>query len=203
MGDFMQELTSDFKSIMGNTLPIIILVSVMAIVLRLYFLKISHKKIHFSKEVPNLFFMIYILCLFQIVTSQDISGMHGINIDFFSELTRYEIGTRLFYRNIIGNIVLFMPFSFFIAHIFKVRSHLIMYLFTLLISLTIETTQLYIGRAFDVDDIILNVIGGIIGFLIYNLINKVIFKNINKERKDIIIAFLLVIIVLGIFMIIF
>jgi hypothetical protein len=48
MGDFMQELTSDFKSIMGNTLPIIILVSVMAIVLRLYFLKKSHKKIHFS-----------------------------------------------------------------------------------------------------------------------------------------------------------
>ena len=30
-----------------------------------------------------------------------------------------------------------------------------------------------------------------------------IIKNINKERKDIIIAFLLVIIVLGIFMIIF
>ena len=199
----MQELTNDFKSIMGNTLPIIILVSVMAIFLRVYILKKSNKKIHFSKELPNLFFLIYILCLFQIVTSQDISGMHGINTDFFSELTRYEIGTRLFYRNIIGNIVLFVPLSFFIAHIFKVKSHLIMYLFTLLISLTIETTQLYIGRAFDVDDIVLNVIGGIIGFLAYNLVSKIIFKNINKEKKDIIIAFLLIIIVLGIFVIIF
>lgn len=199
----MYELTNDFKSIMGNTLPIIILVSVMAISLRIYFLKKSNKKIHFSKEIPNLFFMIYILCLFQIVTSQDISGINGINIDFFSELTRYEVGTRLFYRNIIGNIVLFIPFSFFIAHIFKVRSHLIMYLFTLLISLTIETTQLYIGRSFDVDDILLNVIGGIIGFLIYNFVSKVVFKNINKEKKDIIIAFLLVIVVLGVFIIIF
>ena len=84
----MNELTNDFKSIMGNTLPIIILVSVMAIVLRIYFLKKSNKKIHFSKEIPNLFFMIYILCLFQIVTSQDISGASGINIDFFTELTR-------------------------------------------------------------------------------------------------------------------
>ena len=92
---------------------------------------------------------------------------------------------------------------FHTAHIFKLKSHLIMYLFTLLISLTIETTQLYIGRAFDVDDIILNVIGGIIGFLIYNFVTKVIFKNINKEKKDIIIAFLLVIVVLGIFIIIF
>ena len=199
----MHELTNDFKSIMGNTLPIIILVSVMAISLRIYFLKKSNKKIHFSKEIPNLFFMIYILCLFQIVTSQDISGINGINIDFFSELTRYEVGTRLFYRNIIGNIVLFIPFSFFIAHIFKVKNHLIMYLFTLLISLTIETTQLYIGRSFDVDDILLNVIGGIIGFLIYNFVSKIVFKNINKEKKDIIIAFLLVIVVLGVFIIIF
>lgn len=199
----MNELTNDFKSIMGNTLPIIILVSVMAIFLRIYFLNKTNKKIHFSKEIPNLFFMIYILCLFQIVTSQDTSGFHGINTEFFQELTRYEIGTKLFYRNIIGNIVLFIPFSFFIAHIFKVKSHLIMYLFALLISLTIETTQLYIGRAFDVDDIILNVIGGIFGFLIYNFITKVIFKNISKEKKDIIIAFLLVIVVLGIFIIIF
>lgn len=199
----MYELTNDFKSIMGNTLPIIILVSVMAISLRIYFLKKSYKKIHFSREIPNLFFMIYILCLFQIVTSQDISGINGINIDFFSELTRYEVGTRLFYRNIIGNIVLFIPFSFFIAHIFKVKNHLIMYLFTLLISLTIETTQLYIGRSFDVDDILLNVIGGIIGFLIYNFVCKVVFKNISKEKKDIIIAVLLVIIVLGVFIITF
>ena len=199
----MHELTNDFKSIMGNTLPIIILVSVMAIILRIYFLKKTNKKIHLYKEVPNLFFLIYILCLFQIVTSQDISGTHGINTDFFQELTRYEFGTRLFYRNIIGNIVLFIPFSFFIAHIFKVRSHLIMYLFALLISLTIETTQLYIGRAFDVDDILLNVIGGIIGFLIYKFVTKFILKSISKEKKDVIIAFLLVIVVLGIFIIIF
>ncbi len=199
----MQELTNNFKNIMGNTLPIIILVSVLAISLRVYILKKNNKKIHFSKEIPNLFFMIYILCLFQIVTSQDVSGVHGINTEIFEELTRYEIGTKLFYRNVIGNIVLFMPFTFFIAHIFKVNSRIILYLFTLLISLTIETAQLYIGRAFDVDDIILNVVGGIIGYGIYNLVTKVIFKNINKEKKDIIIAFLLVIIVLGIFVIIF
>lgn len=199
----MHELTNDFKSIMGNTLPIIVLVSVIAIVLRIYMLKKNNKKIRFSKEVPNLFFLIYILCLFQIVTSQDVSGNHGINITFFEELTRYELGTRLFYRNIIGNIMLFVPFSFFIAHIFKVNNRWLVYLFTLLISLTVETTQLYIGRAFDVDDILLNVLGGIIGYAVYSLVSKVIFKKLSKETKDIIIAFLLVIVVMGIFVIIF
>jgi glycopeptide antibiotics resistance protein len=30
-----------------------------------------------------------------------------------------------------------------------------------------------IGRVFDIDDIILNVIGGLIGYLIYTLINSI------------------------------
>ena len=199
----MNELTNDFKGIIGHTLPIIILVSVMAIVLRIYVLKKNNKKIHLTNEIPNLFFLIYILCFFQIVTSQDVSGNHGINITFFQELTRYELGTRLFYRNIVGNIILFVPFSFFIAHIFKINNRWIVYLFTLLISLTVETTQLYIGRAFDVDDILLNVLGGIIGYSIYHLVSNVIFKNFSQEKKDIIIAFLLVIVVLGMLIIIF
>ena len=68
-------------------------------------MKKNNKRINLVKEIPNLFFLIYILCFFQIVTSQDVSGVHGININFFQELTRYEVGTPLFYRNIIGNIV--------------------------------------------------------------------------------------------------
>lgn len=38
---------------------------------------------------------------------------------------------------------------------------------SILVSLTIEVVQKYIGRSFDVDDIILNVVGGILGFLVY------------------------------------
>ena len=34
-------------------------------------------------------------------------------------------------------------------------------------SFIIEYVQLKIGRAFDIDDIILNVIGGLLGYLIY------------------------------------
>lgn len=38
-------------------------------------------------------------------------------------------------------------------------------------SVTVETTQLLIGRVFDIDDIILNIIGGIVGYGIYRLID--------------------------------
>ena len=40
-------------------------------------------------------------------------------------------------------------------------------------SLTIETTQLMIGRVFDIDDILLNIIGGILGHYLYIIILKI------------------------------
>ena len=42
-----------------------------------------------------------------------------------------------------------------------------MALMALLVSISIEIIQLVIGRVFDIDDIILNTIGGIIGFYLY------------------------------------
>ena len=70
---------------------------------------------------------------------------------------------------------------------------------TLIASLTIETVQYYIGRVFDIDDIILNLIGGILGFLVYigldAIKNKVkIFKN--DTVLDIIIIIILVLVIL-------
>ena len=35
---------------------------------------------------------------------------------------------------------------------------------------------MFIGRSFDIDDIILNVFGGLIGILIYNVFHRIYFK---------------------------
>ena len=43
----------------------------------------------------------------------------------------------------------------------------------MLVSLTIECVQLNIGRTFDIDDIILNTLGGLFGYLLYRVIEKV------------------------------
>ena len=40
-------------------------------------------------------------------------------------------------------------------------------------STTVEFVQLCIGRSFDVDDIILNALGSIIGFLLYVALNAI------------------------------
>ena len=60
---------------------------------------------------------------------------------------------------------------------------------TIITSGVIEYTQLKIGRTFDIDDIFLNLVGGIIGYLIYLFFNifeshlpkffsSILFKNI-------------------------
>ena len=120
--------------------------------------------------------------MFQIVTSQDVPGEHGINITLFKELTRYELGSRLFYKNIIGNIALFMPFGFFTSYYLKLdRKRFVLFL-TMVVSIVIEFIQLKIGRAFDVDDVILNVLGGFLGYVIYRIIDK-LFGNFDENIK--------------------
>ena len=55
---------------------------------------------------------------------------------------------------------------------------------TIIASTSIETVQMCIGRVFDVDDIILNLLGGILGYLLYIIIKKVgnILPNIFKSE---------------------
>ena len=55
---------------------------------------------------------------------------------------------------------------------------------SLLSSLSIEVVQHFIGRSFDIDDVILNVSGAIIGFIIYKflkLIREKLPKFLNKD----------------------
>jgi glycopeptide antibiotics resistance protein len=58
----------------------------------------------------------------------------------------------------------------------KHKNIIIVLIFVLLTSLGIETTQMYIGRSFDVDDIILNFAGGLVGYISFLIIKK-LFKE--------------------------
>lgn len=70
-----------------------------------------------------------------------------------------------------------------------------MLLLTFIVSLSIETIQLSIGRVFDVDDVILNVLGGLIGFILYKVLNKAIPDKLKKNWILNIIIIILIILV--------
>ena len=168
--------------------PMIIIFTVVIISIRIVYLIVHKEKFVFYKEMSMLAFLLYALLLFYVVTFQDVN--YGTN-NFvpFKEIFRYEFGSKVFMHNIIGNILLFIPFGYFVSHIMKTRKPFAMFIISVITSITIEFTQLKIGRTFDVDDIILNLIGSIIGYLFYVIIDTLerklpaffsstLFKNI-------------------------
>ena len=62
---------------------------------------------------------------------------------------------------------MFVPYGFFASYFTKSRKTTTSFLLILFASLSIEFTQLAIGRVFDIDDVLLNVVGGMIGYLVY------------------------------------
>lgn len=168
--------------------PMILIFTVVIVSIRIVYLIVHREKFVFYKEMLMLAFLLYALLLFYVVTFQDIN--YGTNNFIpFHEIFRYEFGSRVFIHNIVGNIILFIPFGYFVSHIMQTRKPYAMLTISLITSLVIEYTQLLIGRTFDVDDILLNVLGSTVGFLIYFIIdvleshmpkfvNTTIFKNI-------------------------
>ena len=75
------------------------------------------------------------------------------------------------------NIMLFIPVGIFMPVVIKrTRKYYIIVTPLLFISLLIEFIQYFTGRSSDIDDIIMNVIGGIIGYAIFKGLNC-LFKN--------------------------
>lgn len=159
----IQLLTDAIKDIW----PMLTIFLVVIISIRLMYIHNTSEKFVFYKEFFNMLFIIYALILFQLLTNTEINISSGINIVPFTEILRYEVGSTQFYLNVIGNILVFLPFGYFVSSYIKATrvSHIL--LITLITSFTIEFVQHYIGRSFDIDDILLNVVGAIIGFLLY------------------------------------
>ena len=146
------------------------------------------------KELLSLIFIIYILCLYHVVTFQDIN--YGVsNFIPFKEIFRYSIGSSKFIKNILGNILLFIPFGFFTSYFLKVNKIKAPIILTFITSFTIEIVQYYIGRVFDIDDIILNLIGGILGFFLYVSFNAIKAKLPKVFKSDLFLNILIIIII--------
>lgn len=160
------------KNILFNIWPMIIIMTVILSSIRITSIIKNREKFTLYDELLKLGFLIYIISLFYVVTFQDVSWSTS-NFIPFKEMFRYRIFSTMFFKNVIGNMIMFMPYGFFISYILKLNKKRIVLILSLLISVTIEITQLIIGRVFDVDDILLNVVGGLVGYLIYRIITKI------------------------------
>ena len=155
--------------------PSIVITAVIIVTLRVWYIIKNKTEFYLYHELIMFSFVVYIMCLFYVVTfPDDLSNYpHAFNLIPFKEMLRYDLMSRLFIKNVLGNLVMFMPLGFYSAYIVKVYKLRYITIFVAIVSLTIEFTQLAIGRVFDIDDIMLNIVGGCAGFYIYLLMHKI------------------------------
>ncbi len=113
--------------------------------------------------------------------------VYRYNLRPFSEIGRYfkymdSIGYEFFFLNILGNVIAFVPYGILLPIMMKhFRSFVSILINGLLFTVCIETVQLMFRvGSFDVDDIIMNISGIIIGYFIYKIVR---FINKRIENK--------------------
>lgn len=101
----------------------------------------------------------------------------GINLEPFRTIRRYlKTANRDLIRiNIVGNIVMFVPWGLGLPLLWKrFQSVWKVTIMSFIFPVFIESVQIFVGRSVDVDDIILNFTGGVMGGLLYLIIRSVI-----------------------------
>ncbi len=101
------------------------------------------------------------------------------NLVLFREIRRFlkyrdVLGLPAVLINVVGNVVVFIPYSCGLSLLFKrMQSFSGAVLVSFATSLLAETMQLILRvGCFDVDDLLLNTIGGCIGYLAYLLLRQ-------------------------------
>jgi len=132
-------------------------------------------------------FICYILLLIKILFLSRISHLEhrSINLIPFYSIMEYISGRSanikaFAFSNVVGNIVIFIPLGTYLS-LFKNDKRVITnLLFIFIVSLFVEIIQGLLGiGASDIDDIILNCLGGLIGILGY----KFLLFILRDEKK--------------------
>lgn len=133
------------------------------------------KKPHLSNFVLGFCSLIYFWMLIKIILLKNGFTNQGYKINFilFDFINQYyDHGlSQTLLINILGNIALFIPLSIILLNYFKSLTYSNVIFTNFITSLSFELIQLATGwGVFDVDDIFLNTLSGIIGLVIYHLI---------------------------------
>lgn len=193
----LKPISNTIQGVINFTWPMVIISVIILVSFRICYLIKSQQKIVLYKELSMLIFGIYILCLFQVVTFQDDVSWATNNFIPFKEIMRYNITSRLFFKNVLGNMIMFLPFGFFVSLYLKSEKLTLPLFLILIASISIEVVQLLIGRVFDVDDIILNILGGLLGYFIYFILKRIGERLPSFVRKEWFLNTLSVLILIG------
>ena len=127
------------------------------------------KKIQWGTVV---FLILYLVVLVSVCLLSEVYGRTEMQIMRFYTY-RELVGMEAFVLNLFGNVIAFVPFGFMMPILkMKYRYSKRVIGMTFFLSLTVECIQLLtrVG-SFDVDDLILNTLGGVLGFGMFHVMN--------------------------------
>lgn len=144
-------------------------------------------------------FILYVIAIVYFLLLSDIYGRtdgysdYRYNLVPFLEIKRFlnsaihggSIHYVDIFINLIGNVVAFVPFGALIRWVRNQKTgFLIAVLYTFLFSLAIELIQLVtkVG-VFDVDDLMLNTLGGAIGYICYRILRAIDRRRYQDGKK--------------------
>ena len=183
------------KAIIGyitNMMPYILVAIPVYLIVIFIIVKLNTKKVNWYHESALILFVLFIVGL----ASQTIipkfetgvngfmvvkNGIHETNLIPFKVLieTYNEVfingNMNYFLINFLGNIIMFMPFGFFISLLWNISNKKVI-IIGFCSSLFIEFCQLFLTRGTDIDDLILNTIGAVLGLVLY----KLLYKKLNS-----------------------
>ena len=143
------------------------------------------------KWLMNVVFLVYLLMLLRMTVfrngfvDSDVFSNGSLNLVPFSDLIRIannDMGVFIYLA--LGNIVVFMPFGFFVAWYEKNVGLTVVTLWGFFLSLGIELSQYVFGTGVtEIDDIILNTLGCLLGGIIERTIYYLYLKKQRKEAE--------------------
>ena len=117
-----------------------------------------------------------------------LEGLYTANFTLFKTIRMYiDYAYKLnSFENLVGNIVLFIPCGFLLPLCMKQGCNFfVMLLNAFLFVLGIEVFQLFSAfGAFDVDDILLNCLGAVMGYCLYIIAKAIKKQKRKKERQE-------------------
>ena len=120
-------------------------------------------------------FLIYFLFLAEWYGRTEVTEEYRYNLELFKEIRRFltyreQLGMFTVLANLLGNIMIFVPYGFFISMAGKSMGFFKILFFSMALSL-------------GVDDILLNTIGGVLGYILFVVCSRIRRKRYVRKGK--------------------
>ena len=155
----------------------------------------SYKSRKRVRAIGKVLFVLYVVFIVWFLIFSDWYGRTGVmreyhyNLELFKEIKRFwdyreQVGMFAMFTNLFGNVIIFVPFGIFLPMASRYQSLFSTLFASFGLSLCVEIFQ-FIARvgSFDVDDLLLNTVGGIAGHIVFIICDTIGRRNDYKKKN--------------------